>query len=85
MQISNPNNIFLSRMAAVELAIYRLKQMRITIENIDLNRSKPVITISKNNTNNLEKATVFMHRGNAQGRAKRMQAQVENCRVEWEI
>lgn len=79
------NMIYSDRCEAVNKAIFRLCTMNIAIDNIDMNRALPVITVQATGAVRKLKGAMFMCRGTGTGRVERMQTKLENCRIEWEV
>ena len=79
------NMIYSDRCEAVNKAIWQLCMLNISIDNIDMNRALPVITVQGCAAAKKLKGALFMRRGTAAGRVDRMQAKLENCRIEWEV
>lgn len=79
------NVIYSDRCESVGKAIWKLCMMNIAIHSIDMNRARPVITVQASAGTEKLNGAFFMRRGTPEGIVRRMQAGLENCRIEWEV
>lgn len=79
------NAHLIDNLTAAAYAVGKLTDMDIAILDIDLNRSRPVLTIQNTSAVRQLDGVRFSRRGSPQGCIARMQAQLKNCRIEWEV
>lgn len=79
------NITYSDRLEAVNKALWKLCTLNIAVDHIDLNRALPVITVQACGAVRALGGVAFMRRGVGTGTVSRMQAKLENCRIEWEV
>ncbi len=79
------NTHYIDRLGNVAYAVGKLTDLDVCILDIDMNRVKPVLTVQNCAAVRSLDGVRFSHRGSPQGRVTRMQAQLNNCRIEWEV
>lgn len=79
------NQMYGNRLLAVAAALGRLNRLGIDIIDVDLNRSRPVLTVHPCAAVKQLKGATFCRRGTPNGVINRQQANLEQCRIEWEF
>ena len=79
------NAHLIDNLTAAAYAVGKLTDMDISILEIDINRSKPVLTVQNCSALKQLDGARFSRRGSPQGCIARMQAPLKNCRIEWEV
>lgn len=78
------NITYSDRCEAVSKVIWQLCTMNIAINEIDMNRAQPVITVQANAAVKKLQGYCYMRISKNGQRIHRKQAQLGSCRVEWE-
>ena len=79
------NAHYIDRIGNVAYAIGKLTDLDINILDIDINRAKPVITVQRCYAVHQLNGVQFARKGGPAGPINRMQAVINNCRIEWEV
>lgn len=79
------NTHLIDSLTSAAYAVGKLTDMDIVILDVDINRSRPVLTVQNCAALRALAGARFSLRGSPQGRITRMQAQLNNCRIEWEV
>ncbi|WP_276681224.1 hypothetical protein [Thalassolituus oleivorans] len=79
------NTHYIDRIGNVAYAIGKLTDLDISILDIDMNRAKPVITVQRCYAVHQLNGVQFARKGGPAGPINRMQANIHNCRIEWEV
>lgn len=79
------NATYGERLLSAAEAVALLNELDITVLDMDINRVKPVITVQPCRGVNRLIGVVYRHIGTPAGRLSIAQAQLCNCRIEWEV
>ncbi|PIQ38935.1 MAG: hypothetical protein COW58_14360 [Thalassolituus sp. CG17_big_fil_post_rev_8_21_14_2_50_53_8] len=79
------NSIYADRLMAVAAAIGRLSALGVAVIEIDINRARPVINVQPCAAVRKLKGVQFARRGTPTGPVNRHQANLNDCRIEWEV